>query len=245
LRDLTCKSFKDLNRNEGSGDMETVAALRMPRRRSLIGLALEDEDMVRSVEAVLDAAVRFEVKRFSDTEIQSGAWPSENFESIVASSLAFRNHRLVAHEPYSRENSIIIVLRSNEIIENRENIVYSDSFLLYDYNLLKLPSIISLSHHKLAIMPNLGKKIRPSPVNKKLLMLNGLPDREKLVLGELSRGTANQQIASRLNLTVSMVKDHIQRIFERLGFRNRTDAGVFAAAYLFDESKPNTTFEDK
>jgi DNA-binding NarL/FixJ family response regulator len=82
-------------------------------------------------------------------------------------------------------------------------------------------------------------------INRKISMLNNLPDRERMVLAELSRGTGNQQIAARLNLTVSIVKDRVRQILGQLGFRNRTDAGIFAAAYLFDESTPPTTFDDE
>ena len=46
------------------------------------------------------------------------------------------------------------------------------------------------------------------------------------VLGLIADGLLNKQIADRLNIQERTVKAHVTAIFERLGVRNRTQAGV-------------------
>lgn len=224
--------------------MRTKAALTLPAGRSLIGLAIEDEDMAGSVEAVLEPAEQYDIKRFSETEIKSGVWPPGTFGSIVASSSAIRQYRRNLRNKLHRKRPIIVILNSTEIPDNRDNIIYSDSFVLYDYNIARLPSLILICRHRLAIMPPV-RGHGPSGISRKISQLNKLPEREREVLAELGRGTGNRQIATHLNLTVSMVKDRVRQILGQLGFRNRTDAGLFAAAYLFDDPGPRTPFDEE
>jgi DNA-binding NarL/FixJ family response regulator len=51
-----------------------------------------------------------------------------------------------------------------------------------------------------------------------------LSPREVDVLGELARGSANKQIAARLNISEHTVKFHIGSIFAKLGVASRTEA---------------------
>jgi DNA-binding NarL/FixJ family response regulator len=70
----------------------------------------------------------------------------------------------------------------------------------------------------------------PLEVDRRLLMLPLLSERERAVLGELAAGSENGAIAERLAMSESMAKVCVRRVIEVFGFRNRTDAAVFAAA---------------
>jgi len=50
------------------------------------------------------------------------------------------------------------------------------------------------------------------------------------VLRELTRNFTNEEIASRLNISVNTVRTHIQHMLEKTGYRNRIDLAVNAKA---------------
>lgn len=56
----------------------------------------------------------------------------------------------------------------------------------------------------------------------------GLTERELEVLRQLSSGATNREIARTLHLSEGTVKNHVSRILERLGFRHRAQAAVYA-----------------
>jgi DNA-binding NarL/FixJ family response regulator len=58
--------------------------------------------------------------------------------------------------------------------------------------------------------------------------LTSLTDRELEILGLISRGQSNADIASTLYLSVGTVKTHVHRIISKLGVSDRTQAAVLA-----------------
>lgn len=58
--------------------------------------------------------------------------------------------------------------------------------------------------------------------------LSGLTDQERTLLGLLSEGLANKQIADRMFLAEKTVKNYVSRLLAKLGMERRTQAAVFA-----------------
>jgi two-component system response regulator DevR len=58
--------------------------------------------------------------------------------------------------------------------------------------------------------------------------LSGLTDRERTLLGLLSEGLTNRQIAARMFLAEKTVKNYVSRLLAKLGMERRTQAAVFA-----------------
>jgi len=56
--------------------------------------------------------------------------------------------------------------------------------------------------------------------------LNALTPQQSRVLGMVAEGLLNKQIADRLDISERTVKAHLSALFDRLGVRNRTQAGV-------------------
>jgi DNA-binding NarL/FixJ family response regulator len=57
---------------------------------------------------------------------------------------------------------------------------------------------------------------------------DGLTRRETEVLRQIAVGATNREIASHLHLSEGTVKNHISRILQRLGPRDRTQAAIYA-----------------
>jgi two-component system response regulator DevR len=73
-----------------------------------------------------------------------------------------------------------------------------------------------------ALMAKLrGAAERPDP-------LSGLTDQERTLLGLLSEGLTNKQIADRMFLAEKTVKNYVSRLLAKLGMERRTQAAVFA-----------------
>ncbi|UQX10308.1 hypoxia response regulator transcription factor DosR/DevR [Candidatus Mycobacterium methanotrophicum] len=59
--------------------------------------------------------------------------------------------------------------------------------------------------------------------------LIGLTDQERTLLGLLSEGLTNKQIAARMFLAEKTVKNYVSRLLAKLGMERRTQAAVFAS----------------
>jgi DNA-binding NarL/FixJ family response regulator len=67
---------------------------------------------------------------------------------------------------------------------------------------------------------------RPVQVSDLVKRLQSLTPQQARVLGMVAEGLLNKQIADRLDVQERTVKAHLTAIFDRLGVRNRTQAGV-------------------
>ncbi len=73
-----------------------------------------------------------------------------------------------------------------------------------------------------ALMARLrGEDGKPDP-------LSGLTSQERTLLGLLSEGLTNKQIADRMFLAEKTVKNYVSRLLSKLGMERRTQAAVFA-----------------
>lgn len=71
------------------------------------------------------------------------------------------------------------------------------------------------------VLPRLLARAESHVANRHL---NGLTLRERQVLGYLSGGLTNQEIAHKLGLSVKTVKQHKTLLFAKIGVRNRVEA---------------------
>lgn len=66
----------------------------------------------------------------------------------------------------------------------------------------------------------------PDEIETLARRLTGLTPQQHRVLAEVAQGRLNKQIADHLGIQERTVKAHLTAIFERLGVRNRTQAGI-------------------
>ncbi|MEO7053127.1 MAG: response regulator transcription factor [Rhodanobacter sp.] len=78
--------------------------------------------------------------------------------------------------------------------------------------------------------PNLAQAVAAVPADPAdtdlACRLSRLTEQQSRVLALLAEGLLNKQIADRLSIQERTVKAHVTAIFEKLGVRNRTQAGV-------------------
>ncbi|WP_246717540.1 helix-turn-helix transcriptional regulator [Oricola nitratireducens] len=221
--------------------MATNDALADSADRKLIGMAVEDDGLTDEIRRTLSSS-SYALIRFTKMQNETGHWPGGDYYCVLADTERFHNYRCQLRPDMSRRIPVVLILDYDELPLQRQSLMAADTFAVADRNLHRLPSIIRLSRYRLGLIvspADLGHVC----VNEKLSILNDLQDRERMVLVELSRGSANSQIASRLNLTVSNVKERVRQIIDHFGFRNRTDAGLFAAAFLADDPALDTPFD--
>jgi len=88
------------------------------------------------------------------------------------------------------------------------------------------------------IMPKLMSRLSAPPdTPSSPTELEHLTPREREVLTLIAQGANNREIAKTLYISEGTVKNHVTNLLSRLGFRDRTQAAIFATTYLGNELK--------
>jgi DNA-binding CsgD family transcriptional regulator len=69
---------------------------------------------------------------------------------------------------------------------------------------------------------------QPTPELADQAKLGGLTPREREVLGHISRGLSNREIAAALAVEETTIRTHVKRILMKLDLRDRVQAVIFA-----------------
>jgi two-component system NarL family response regulator/two-component system response regulator DevR len=71
-----------------------------------------------------------------------------------------------------------------------------------------------------------------------------LTEQERTLLGLLSEGLTNRQIAARMFLAEKTVKNYVSRLLAKLGMERRTQAAVFASKLDQRSGRPTAAPRD-
>jgi two-component system nitrate/nitrite response regulator NarL len=105
-----------------------------------------------------------------------------------------------------------------------------------------LSSLRSLSQGEIAMSRKMMSHVLMSSVplssNQKVDLVSKLSAREIDVLLELQTDSSNMEIAQKLYLSENTVKHHLHNIFDKLGVRNRREAGEIARQLKVKKNSP-------
>jgi two-component system, NarL family, response regulator len=133
-------------------------------------------------------------------------------EAIVAIHTEFPHARIAILTTYDTDEDIFRGLQSG-----------AKGYLLKDSKMSELLDAIRKLHA--------GQKYIPPAVGAKLAERMSQPqlsDREREVLREMSQGKTNQEVSTKLGISESTVKYHINNILSKLGVSDRTQAVLLA-----------------
>jgi len=97
-----------------------------------------------------------------------------------------------------------------------------------------IDSLRALTRGEVAISTEMTGRIMEELANEKKSLreestvIDQLTTRELEILGEISNGATNKEIAERLFISVNTVKNHVHEILEKLEVKNRREAGLLA-----------------
>ncbi len=99
-------------------------------------------------------------------------------------------------------------------------------YLLKNISSARLADAIRTAHSGMPVLSPevMAASLSPSSSPKMLFPLGGeLTHREREVLDQMVSGQTNAEIASRMNISLSTVKNHVSSILEKMGAANRAE----------------------
>jgi len=141
---------------------------------------------------------------------------------------ALRENEPMVYLRLSRRSRIIVILSSRELLDASHILAFADAWVFEDINLERINELIDLGLEGHCILPKQFLS-RMGVDEIRLTLLPRLSDIEFRCLQLLGQGLNNRTIAERLGQSEAVVKSMVRSVLAKLHFRNRTEAGVFAA----------------
>lgn len=108
----------------------------------------------------------------------------------------------------------VVEITKNDIDEDKENVLLSFGIEYSGFSVKGKKAYVK------TLLAGIMSEVNDSKVNL-------LSDREKEVLGLLTRGMTNRDIAKSLYLSEKTVKNHLNNIFKKIDVTDRTKAALF------------------
>ncbi|HYD30219.1 MAG TPA: LuxR C-terminal-related transcriptional regulator [Azospirillaceae bacterium] len=192
-------------------------------------LVLDDEDVTDTLVAALEKAGRHRITVFHDiAELnQSNVMPDAILIGLQQFT-ALRENEPMVYLRLSRRSRIVVVLSSRELLDAAHILAFADAWVFQDINAERINELIDLGLEGHCLMPKQFLS-RLGVDEIRMTLLPRLTDTEFETLRLLGQGLNNRTIADRLNLSEAVIKSMVRSVLSKLHFRNRTEAGVFAA----------------
>ena len=119
-------------------------------------------------------------------------------------------------------NEIDYLMKASEIGVN--------GYILKDSEFAELrKAVLAIMEGKMYIQPSLIPMLNSKMIekNEDYGKLENLTRKELQILKMLSAGLSNREIATRMEISEHTVKNHLTRIFKKMGVKDRTHAAIF------------------
>lgn len=192
-------------------------------------LVLGDDDVASKLISSLEQAGRYRITVFRDiTELNQSNLTPDAILIGVQQFASLRENEPMVYLRLSRKSRIIVVLSSRELLDAAHILAFADAWLFEDINADRINELIDLGLEGHCLMPK--QFLSHLGVDEiRLSLLPRLSDPEYQTLLLLGQGLNNRTIADQLDLSEAVVKSMVRSVLSKLHFRNRTEAGVFAA----------------
>lgn len=141
---------------------------------------------------------------------------------------ALRENEPMVYLRLSRRSRIVVVLSSRELLDAANILAFADAWVFEDINVERINELLDLGLEGHCLMPSqFLSRLGVDEIRLTLLPRLSDPEFETLLL--LGQGLNNRTIANQLSLTEAVIKSMVRSVLSKLHFRNRTEAGVFAA----------------
>jgi DNA-binding NarL/FixJ family response regulator len=192
-------------------------------------LVVDDEAVSTRLAQALEARNRYRTSVFHDVgALQNAAAAPDAILIGLAQFAQLRESAPMAFLRLSRRSRIVVVLESRELLDAAPMLAFADAWLFSDLNASLAPELIDLGLEGHCLVPSQFLS-RLGIDEIRMALIADLGSNEFETLHYLGQGLNNRTIGERLNLSEAVVKSIVRSVLSKLHFRNRTEAGVFAA----------------
>ncbi len=116
------------------------------------------------------------------------------------------------------------------------------SYLLKTATIPELVSALRAAYHGKPTLAQEATAVLISATRQEAKIGNDLTQREREILGYMTRGSTNRDIAQQLTISASTVKNHVSSIFSKLAVASRTKVVALAVEHnLYEKSVPSSS----
>lgn len=204
-------------------------------------LVLDDDEVANTLMQAMEKAGRYRITVFHDTgELNQSSLTPDAILIGVQQFAALRENEPMVYLRLSRRSRIVVVLSSRELLDAAHILAFADAWVFQDINADRINELIDLGLEGHCLMPQQFLS-RLGVDEIRLGLLPRLSDQEYETLLLLGQGLNNRTIADHLHLSEAVVKSMVRSVLSKLHFRNRTEAGVFAARQQTSLSNARST----
>lgn len=200
----------------------------MPTRKTIV--LVKDGRMDRNIASILKANRAFVIDKVDHFQDVARKYPVPP-DLVIASydSVARLRRRSEADVlQLIGRTELAVALYGENLLGAAEVLDLADSWLFIDALGDQIAGALALALEGYSVVPeSIRSQLRTDVMRRALVARMSTVERD--VLRALGSGHSNRQIAEDLSLEEARVRALVRTVLERLHFRNRTEAGVFAA----------------
>ncbi|WP_431859944.1 response regulator transcription factor [Azospirillum sp.] len=192
-------------------------------------LILDNTSLTDTVVQALEKAGRHRLTVFHDLgELTQSTLTPDAILIGLQQFTALRENEPMVYLRLSRRSRIVVVLSSRELLDAAHILAFADAWVFEDINVDRINELLDLGLEGHCLMPKqFLSRLGVDEIRLTLLPRLSEPEFETLRL--LGQGLNNRTIANQLDLSEAVIKSMVRSVLSKLHFRNRTEAGVFAA----------------
>lgn len=192
-------------------------------------LILDNPALTESVVPALEKEGRHRITVFHDiSELTQSSLTPDAILIGLQQFTALRENEPMVYLRLSRRSRIVVVLSSRELLDAAHILAFADAWVFEDINVDRINELLDLGLEGHCLMPKQFLS-RLGVDEIRLTLLPRLSEAEFETLRLLGQGLNNRTIANQLDLSEAVIKSMVRSVLSKLHFRNRTEAGVFAA----------------